>query len=221
MRQKELLDPWVAKLFGYHLLQLKSYTAIDLCTSSKIQHNFSLLPQWSAKPQVVAEELLPFATESIDVVLVHHVLENCAQPHLLLRELARVLIPSGHLLIVGFNPYSCLAVSDSLRKKDKRQFRNPLLSVRQLSDYLALLDFAIDRVEYGYSHPSALAQLSVFTSTMSQRLCNWQPPIGSFYVLHAVKQVSRMTPLVFQKPMRKGKIEIAAPSAYNKPQKSE
>jgi ubiquinone/menaquinone biosynthesis C-methylase UbiE len=59
-------------------------------------------------PQVVTHDFgeLPFATQSLDLVVLPHVLEFAAEPHQVLREVERVLIPEGQVIICGFNPSS-------------------------------------------------------------------------------------------------------------------
>ncbi|MBR6000728.1 MAG: class I SAM-dependent methyltransferase, partial [Oxalobacter sp.] len=47
---------------------------------------------------------LPYATESIDLVVLPHALDLAQSPHQLLREIHRILIPEGQLIISGFNP---------------------------------------------------------------------------------------------------------------------
>jgi ubiquinone/menaquinone biosynthesis C-methylase UbiE len=49
---------------------------------------------------------LPFAAHSIDLVVMAHVLEFHDDPHQILREVERVLIPEGEVIIAGFNPIS-------------------------------------------------------------------------------------------------------------------
>ena len=63
----------------------------------------------SAERQVVVVHdftELPFATQSLDLVVMPHVLEFSAEPHQVLREVERVLIPEGQVIICGFNPIS-------------------------------------------------------------------------------------------------------------------
>ena len=49
---------------------------------------------------------LPFAANSIDLVVMPHVLEFYDDPHQILREVERILIPEGQIVLTGFNPYS-------------------------------------------------------------------------------------------------------------------
>ncbi len=49
---------------------------------------------------------LPFASQSLDLVVLPHVLEFAHEPHQILREVERVLIPEGQIIVTGFNPAS-------------------------------------------------------------------------------------------------------------------
>ena len=49
---------------------------------------------------------LPLASQSVDLVVLPHVLEFHAEPHEMLREADRVMMPEGQLVISGFNTAS-------------------------------------------------------------------------------------------------------------------
>jgi len=51
-------------------------------------------------------EFLPFADKSMDIVIAPHVLENSDNPHQTLREIERILIPEGFLILSGINARS-------------------------------------------------------------------------------------------------------------------
>ena len=51
---------------------------------------------------------LPFRNGEMDGVVIHHALEQCADPRVALREVCRVLAPGGRLIVVGLNPWSLL-----------------------------------------------------------------------------------------------------------------
>ena len=48
-------------------------------------------------------EAMPFESESIDLVVMPHALEVSEDPHALLREVYRILIPGGRVILTGFN----------------------------------------------------------------------------------------------------------------------
>ena len=65
---------------------------------------------------------LPFASQSIDLVVLPHVLEFSKEPHQILREVERVLIPEGQVIICGFNPVSMWGVRQKIGACDGRPF---------------------------------------------------------------------------------------------------
>ena len=54
---------------------------------------------------------LPVASESIDLVLLPHLLEFEDNRYQVLREVERVLTPEGELIILGFNPWSVFSLT--------------------------------------------------------------------------------------------------------------
>jgi SAM-dependent methyltransferase len=96
---------------------------------------------------------LPFASDSIDAILLPHTLELVQDPYAVLREAERVLCAEGCLLIFGFNPWSGWGA----RRLFGQLFRRPpfppqtrrLLAEQRLRDWMALLDFEVSDVS-GY-----------------------------------------------------------------------
>ena len=92
---------------------------------------------------------LPFANESIDVLVAQHLLDVGARPQFLVQELARTILPMGRLIVIGFNPWSlwsCRRVLEATGKGYRAQWG---LAPQRLLDWLNLLNFKIDRIEFG------------------------------------------------------------------------
>ena len=82
---------------------------------------------------------IPIATESIDTVILPHVLEFVADRHQVLREVERVLKPEGKLFILGLNPWSPSRLVNLARKTS---FWNAhLIPGHHLLDWLSILKF--------------------------------------------------------------------------------
>lgn len=47
-------------------------------------------------------EALPFPNASLDLVVLPHTLELSVDPHMALREVERVLVPEGRVVIAGY-----------------------------------------------------------------------------------------------------------------------
>lgn len=109
MEQAEL-DRCLIRYGGRHLLQIGGPSEVFLFEKSPIAHRVRLTPEYHSVfrgPTIQANlDHLPLLTESIDLILMPHILEYYGQPQELLRQLYPTLIPGGHLIIFGFNPYS-------------------------------------------------------------------------------------------------------------------
>lgn len=120
--EQELLDTILPDLFGYHLLQIGNHKTLQWLKSSRIRHHVGITPDgiylhdgsWVRGWY----DSLPFRSNSLDVVILPHTLEFCADPQNVLQEATRVLLPEGHLLIFGFNPYSLWGVRRFFRSRD-------------------------------------------------------------------------------------------------------
>lgn len=203
-RELQQVDEVLQCLFGYHLCQLSVCRNLELTATSRILHRFSLNPLSCSQsadhhsPAALAlPQQLPLPAESIDVVLLHHVLEFSNQPHQVLREASRVLIPRGHLVIVGFNPWSLLGLCQQvMRVAGEPHWRYQALSVRRLTDWLRLLDLEANSLSRGFyqpplQHRRPLAWLHGFDNWCER----WQWKGGGFYVLVASKEIIPVTPI--------------------------
>jgi SAM-dependent methyltransferase len=200
-QEQIVIDDALQCVFGYHLLQLGMSGRLDLSSESRISHRFLLHPSGSSGDPIGALtdfNHLPLATESIDAVILHHALDYSQSPHHLLREATRVIIPRGHLLIVGFNPWSlwgcCASVLRLFTAKPRWRFQ--YLRKGRLLDWLALVDMEAIAVYQGFYRPP-LAQEGAIKYL--QWLERWGKrlhlPWGGFYVVVARKDHIPLTPV--------------------------
>lgn len=85
---------------------------------------------------------LPVASDSIDLVLLPHLLEFQANRYQILREIERVLKPEGELIILGFNPWSRYALASIFRKIiGKNPGYSRFISRFRMIDWLHMLNF--------------------------------------------------------------------------------
>ncbi len=129
-----VISSYMESMFGYYVLQLGDVNN-NLLISSPIRHQVCLDTSYSKNTDldVVQGEFehLPFLSDSVDVVVARHVLEVTQKPHRVLQEIYRVLIPNGHLILLGFNPFSLLGVKNLLNKDDN------IISIYQLRQWLS------------------------------------------------------------------------------------
>ena len=101
-------------MFGYHLVQIGSPSpGFELLRRSPARNRVVLAPA-ARQPGVDIKadpRYLPLASDCIDGVILPHTLDFSPDPHQLMREVERVLIPEGKVLLSGFNPWSQWGVS--------------------------------------------------------------------------------------------------------------
>lgn len=201
-----IIDKGLRHLYGFHLMQLAASRRVDLTGASTINHRFALSPmpvnEGSGADKVCRGqadfERIPLGSESIDVVLLHHVLEFSQHPHQLLRETGRVLIPRGYVAIVGFNPFSWFGLFKQFGRlfTSQSQWRHHALRLGRIVDWLHLLDFEPVSIQHGfYRWPVAHPRIMKSTRWIERLAQRTQLPVGGFYFILARKDVVAMTPL--------------------------
>ena len=134
-------------LFGYHILQVGQRADAHLLDSSRIHHRIvtsGIATAGTAQnPHLVCKcTALPVATESMDVVVLPHLLEFAENPHQILRETERALIGEGHVIILGFNPWSLFGLWRLfLAWRDQPPWHGRYIGLTRLKDWLTLLGF--------------------------------------------------------------------------------
>jgi SAM-dependent methyltransferase len=132
-------------VFGFDLLQIGHWGGAGfLLSSARTQHATVVCENAVDGVSLSAElEALPFASDSIDAVVLPHTLECVDDPHAVLREAERVLRPEGILMILGFNPWSGWGMRRALaHAMDGPAFppgTQRMLSDLRLRDWVALL----------------------------------------------------------------------------------
>jgi SAM-dependent methyltransferase len=195
-------DAAVADVFGFHAVQCGEPT-LDALRANRMPHRVLALREHDARPASAASVLriehfeeLPFESQSLDLVVLPHVLEFAHDPHQVLREVDRVLRPEGRLVVSGFNPISLWGA----RQLAPRPLGAPFLpreghfiGVPRLRDWCKLLSFDLERARYGCWRPPCRTQLWLDRTRFMERAGDrWWPICGAVYMMSAVKRVRAM-----------------------------
>jgi len=196
-------DRVIADIFGYHALQLGT-SVIPALQSSRIRHCWVSENQFSSGPlpALLTEDVaLPFPDQSLDLVVMPHTLEFSRDPHSCLREVDRVLVPDGRVVMCGFNPLSLWGLRQQRAKLYARLgWQDDFLPAQvdfiaswRLRDWLRLLSFDIEGGCFGAYRPSVQSDkwLQRF-AWMEKAGDRWWPIFGSVYFLVAIKRVRGM-----------------------------
>ena len=195
------LEEVLPTLFGYHLLQIGAYREPKYLEKNLIKHKVIVdrnLADGQAKVNLRSRtEQLSIATDSIDVVLLDHELELHSDPHSVLREIDRVLVPEGRIIILGFNPWSMWGTRKFLMPwGNKLPWCCYFFSPFRVKDWLQLLGYELEVVNTHFfrpplNYPWAVDRFSL-VEKIGKRL--W-PSFGGGYMLVAKKRISTLTPV--------------------------
>ncbi len=190
-RERAYIDKTVSDIFGYNALQI-GLPQCDLLQANRMP--LRAIVDRAAGAQLRADGAeLPVIGASIDLVLLPHVLEFSANPHQILREVERVLVPDGHVVISCFNPVSLWGMRHSFYKRDAYPWRGRFIHLMRLKDWLALLGFEVAGGAMGCYVPPCASQKWIdrfrFMDAAGDR---WWPFSGAVTFLHAIKRVRGM-----------------------------
>ena len=106
-------------------------------------------------------EELPLPSRSVDGVVLHYALEQAEDPRTALREVTRVLVPGGRLVLAGFNPFSLLG----FKRLYAKLYEDPLSGHRlvnplRLFEWLAALGYELQAAPLYYGGPLPFVDLA-------------------------------------------------------------
>ena len=193
-REQALIDDSVADVFGFHAVQL-GLPEHDLLRASRIPLRVAAGTEPGAQVRASVDEL-PFDTNSMDLVLLPHVMEFHEHPHQILREVERVMMPEGHVIITGFNPRSLWGLRRHVGPKNEYPWCGKFISLPRMKDWLALLGLEVVGARFAcyappLAHPGWLTRMS-FLEPAGDR---WWAVCGGVYYIEAIKRVYGVHPL--------------------------
>jgi SAM-dependent methyltransferase len=206
--EQDQIDAAVANVFGYHALQL-GLPALDGLRANRMPSQWlasdcpdDLAVSSPRRVALITEfSALPFPSSSMDLVVLPHTLEFCEDAHATLREVERVLVPEGRVVITGFNPGSLWAMQQRRyhvyqRLGLGRPFlpeTGEFLGFWRLRDWLKLLSLELESHTFGCYRPGMRSESWLQRFQWMDRLGpRWWPILGAGYVLVGVKRVRGM-----------------------------
>jgi SAM-dependent methyltransferase len=186
-------DSAVEDVFGFRAVQV-GLPEVDFLRQNRIPFRFSLALEPGAA--LAADPLqLPLASQSVDLVTLPHVLEFHPSPHEVLREVERVLVPEGHVVISGFNTASLWRARQAFTfgKERATPWDAKFIGLLRLREWLRLLGFELNGGMFGcYAPPFAKRAWLERFAFMEKAGARWWPITGGIYVVRAVKRVQAM-----------------------------
>lgn len=182
------LDVVLADIFGFNAVQI-GFPQIDFLRANRMPCRFVCCNDGDARVAADAHHL-PFATNSIDLVVLPHILEFDANPHQILREVDRVLVPEGSAVVTGFNPFSMWGIRRAFAgQRGIPPWQGHYLSVPRLRDWFALLGHETRAGAFGcYAPPVTQEKWLQRWHFMEAAGDRWWPIAGAVYVMQAIKR---------------------------------
>jgi len=193
--------------FGYNIVQLGTVCQESLIKDARIKRKFVLECGPTALNGTSAQsyfQQLAIKNNSIDAIVLHHTLEFEEDPHAILREVERVLVPEGKLIVVLFNPFSLWGMwhvylhIKQLVRHQKPILPSPgrLISQKRLKDWLSLLGFNYSKSEPALFRPPVnKTPILRHLKFMEKAGARYWPGLAGSYSILATKRISTLTPI--------------------------
>ena len=182
------LDIVLADIFGFNAVQL-GFPQIDTLRANRMPFRFCCCGEQGVAVRSDPHHL-PFASSSLDLVVLPHILEFDPNPHQILREVDRVLVPEGSAVVVGFNPFSLWGLRRAFAgQRGEPPWQGHYLSVPRLRDWFALLGHETRAGAFGcYVPPVRQERWLQRWHFMEAAGDRWWPIAGAVYVVQAIKR---------------------------------
>lgn len=196
-------------VFGYQGLQLGSLgSSTSFLEKAGIHRTLLLdspasLPAGDAAsgsasqlPHLSADVLnLPIANDVMKIVVLPHTLDFCNDPYQVLREADRVLTADGHMVIIGFSPWSQFGLRRSaIRWQRSVPWNGSFYTRSRVTDWLSVLNYRVHDSQAFFLRPPLQSAKILERLKLLEKNQRWLGLLGGLYLLHVRKQTLPVTP---------------------------
>lgn len=145
MHERHAVRPAMEDCFGLQMLQIGAWGERGrLVEGARTQRRAVVSPGLLDDADVYSKPSeLALASDSVDAVLLPHTLEFEPDPYAVLREVQRVLVGDGRLIVLGFIPTGPWALRHRFTAEGFPPGLSRLISERRLREWLTLLGFEV------------------------------------------------------------------------------
>lgn len=142
---KQKLQPQLAQFFGYNALLYSSLAKLVCGDALRIKNKVVIDKAGEELSVRCCFDELPISSDSIDLALLPLILEQSDNPHRILREVERVLIPEGVIILIGRNPYSWKGMYQKIKRYNQSPVSINDISQGRVEDWLRLLGLEVEK----------------------------------------------------------------------------
>jgi SAM-dependent methyltransferase len=198
--ESELMLETLDDVFGWELLQLGLWGPRDSLLSGCRTRRRAVIAHErapSADADITARlSQLPIGNGAVDAVVIPHTLEFETDPFAVVREADRILAGEGHLIVMGFRPFSLWGFRSRAISHGYPPGLKRMLGARRVADWLELLGYDVTLTRnYLFTPPwGSPAPRPGAPSNLLRR--GWiKPWPAGAYLLKARKRVFTLTPI--------------------------
>ena len=218
------LIPLVSDVFGYHLLIVGSRDYLSVIGAVRVQHCTWLMTPAVPDPAPEAGATwpaarcsfvrghvgaMPIASDSIDIVILPHVIEFEKDPCSALRESERVLVPEGHVIVAGYNALGPMGVRRLLHRRGV-PWNGRFYTASRVRDWLSALGFdAVASEGCFFRPPISNARMLRYFQAFERVGPRFWPRLCGTWILVARKRIATATALRRFRRRRRNRIRQA------------
>ncbi|PCS21718.1 SAM-dependent methyltransferase [Candidatus Enterovibrio escicola] len=196
------LDEWLPRMFGYHMLKLGGLSCELVSRHCNIQHQVcidKLNPLRNVESEIYN---LPFVSKAFDVCILANQLDYTDDPHQLLREIDRIMIDDGYLIVTGVNPSSLMGIQRLIHlRKHCLPWNGRMFTPLRVRDWLGVLNYEIIDLSCFGLIPATKHRTS--GAWIENAFSGLLPMIGSLYFIVARKRTYPLKPIRLEWRLRK------------------
>ena len=182
--EQKVIEKYLDQKFGYYSLQLGEHKS-NLIKKAKIKHQ--IIGCGKEKNVDLDAEWLPFAFDSIDLVLCLHLFEKTGDPKKLMDELFRVTVSGGYVILCGFNPVSFAGLRKTVKFDNFFPWNGSFLSISKVQNLLKGSGFTLRESKLAHYQPMIFDNKSSINDKLEMIGNRWLPLFGNIYFLVAEK----------------------------------
>ncbi len=193
--EQRVLQRYLCQYFGYFLIQVGGSPNLAWLADSPIRYQYRYVNEVSADlstTDCLGEfSAMPFATESIDVFFLPHLLECYTDMNPIINEVERCLVPEGIVIMFNFIPYRILYFQKVFREQLPDLYWHH--NIRQaLLTHCFKIELAKTFFQIPHNQQLTLLPGLNILEKLGQ---NFWPWMGNIQILIAKKQRFAVTPL--------------------------
>ena len=182
--EQEVIKKYLDQKFGYYALQLGVHKN-NLIKNTKIKNQ--VVVNGKEKNVDLDAEWLPFAFDSIDLVLCLHIFEKVGDPKKLMDELFRVTVSGGYVVLCGFNPISFAGLRKIVKFDNFFPWNGSFISISKVQSLLKESGFTLRESKLKHYQPMFFDNKSSINDNLEKIGNRWLPLFGNIYFLVAEK----------------------------------